>query len=68
MVKEVVTSNDTRPLSLLQNDSFTLLRAELRDKLKLKTKKLNSVALVRKQTIPTKRPPLAGDISAKLCG
>jgi hypothetical protein len=32
------------------------------------TKKKNSVALVRKRTIPTERPPLVGDVSANLCG
>jgi hypothetical protein len=31
-------------------------------------KKLNSVALVRKRTIPTERPPLVGEVSANLCG
>jgi hypothetical protein len=30
--------------------------------------KLNSVALVRKRTIPTERPPLVGEVSANLCG
>jgi hypothetical protein len=30
--------------------------------------KLNSVALVRKQTIPTERPPLVGEVSANFCG
>jgi hypothetical protein len=30
--------------------------------------KLNSVAVVRKRTIPTKRPPLVGKVSANLCG
>jgi hypothetical protein len=30
--------------------------------------KLNSVAVVRKRTIPTERPPLVGEVSAKLCG
>jgi hypothetical protein len=30
-------------------------------------KKLNSVALVRKRTIPTERPPLVGEFSASLC-
>jgi hypothetical protein len=29
-----------------------------------KKKKLNSVAVVRKRTIPTKRPPLVGEVSA----
>ena len=33
----------------------------------LKTK-LNSVALVRERTIPTKRPPLVGEVSANFCG
>jgi hypothetical protein len=33
-----------------------------------KIKKLNSVALVRKRTIPTERPPLVGEVSANLCG
>jgi hypothetical protein len=31
-------------------------------------KKLNSVAVVRKRTIPTERPPLFGEVSANLCG
>jgi hypothetical protein len=31
-------------------------------------KKLNSVAVDRKRTIPTERPPLAGEVSAKICG
>jgi hypothetical protein len=35
---------------------------------KLNTKELNSVALVRKQTIPTERPPLVGEVSANFCG
>jgi hypothetical protein len=30
-------------------------------------KKLNSVAVVRKRTIPTERPPLVGEVSANLC-
>jgi hypothetical protein len=34
----------------------------------LKKKKLNSVALVRKRTIPTERPLLVGEVSANLCG
>jgi hypothetical protein len=28
----------------------------------------NSVALVRERTIPTKRPPLVGKVSANFCG
>jgi hypothetical protein len=32
------------------------------------TKKLNSVALVCKRTIPTERPPLVGEVSANFCG
>jgi hypothetical protein len=31
-------------------------------------KKLNSVALARKQTIVTERPPLVGEVSANFCG
>jgi hypothetical protein len=30
--------------------------------------KLNSVTLIRKRTIPTERPPLVGEVSAKFCG
>jgi len=30
--------------------------------------KLNSVALVRKRTIPTERPPPVGEVSANFCG
>ena len=33
-----------------------------------KTKKLNSVALVRERTIPTERPPPVGEVSANFCG
>jgi hypothetical protein len=33
----------------------------------LKTK-LNSVAVVRKRTILTERPPLVGEVSSNLCG
>jgi hypothetical protein len=28
----------------------------------------NSVPLVRERTIPTKRPPLVGEVSANFCG
>jgi hypothetical protein len=35
---------------------------------KEKKHKKNSVALVRKQTIPTERPPLFGEVSANFCG
>jgi hypothetical protein len=31
-------------------------------------KKKNSVASVRKRTIPTERPPLVGQLSANFCG
>jgi hypothetical protein len=34
----------------------------------VKKTRLNSVALVRKQTIPTERPPLVGEGSANFCG
>jgi hypothetical protein len=34
----------------------------------VKTKKLNSMAWVRERTIPTKRPPLVGEVIANLCG
>jgi hypothetical protein len=30
--------------------------------------KKNSMASVRKRTIPTKRPPLVGEVTAKFCG
>jgi hypothetical protein len=33
-----------------------------------KTKQKNSVVLVRKQTIPTERPPLVGEVGANFCG
>jgi hypothetical protein len=31
-------------------------------------KKINSVAVVRKRTIPTERPPLVGEVSANFGG
>jgi hypothetical protein len=30
--------------------------------------KLNSVSFLRKQTIPTERPPLVGEVTANFCG
>jgi hypothetical protein len=33
-----------------------------------KDKIINSVALVRKGTIPTERPPLVGEVRANFCG
>jgi hypothetical protein len=30
-------------------------------------KKLNTVAVVCKRTLPTERPPLVGEVSANLC-
>jgi hypothetical protein len=38
---------------------------ETRAKLK---KNLNPVAFVRERTIPTKRPPLFGEVSVNFCG
>jgi hypothetical protein len=35
---------------------------------KLQQKTTNSVALVRKRTIPTERPPLVGEVGANFCG
>jgi hypothetical protein len=32
-----------------------------------KTKKINSVAVVRKRNIPPEQPPLVGEVSANLC-
>jgi hypothetical protein len=29
---------------------------------------MNSLALARKRTIPTERPPLVGEVSANFCG
>jgi hypothetical protein len=37
-------------------------------RLSIKNNKLNSVAVIRKRTIPTERPPLVGEVSANLCG
>jgi hypothetical protein len=37
-----------------------------RNENKLKKKKLNSVVVVRKRTIPTERPPLVDEVSANL--
>jgi hypothetical protein len=36
--------------------------------IQLHKSKLNSVALVRKRTTPTERPPLVGEVSANLFG
>jgi hypothetical protein len=41
---------------------------ELKDSACYMNLKLNSVALVRKQTIPTERPPHVCEVSANVCG
>jgi hypothetical protein len=41
---------------------------ELNNSKKKKERKKNSVAVVRKRTIPTERPPFFGEVSANLCG
>jgi hypothetical protein len=40
----------------------------VRSKFNLLKLKVNSVALVRKQTIPTERSPLVGEVTANSCG
>jgi hypothetical protein len=44
------------------------MKEAMPDGFKALKKKLNSVAVVRKRTIPTERPPLVGEVSANLCG
>jgi hypothetical protein len=49
----------------------TVVREPQRDQAEgglLPKTKLNSVALVRKWTIPTERPPHVGEVSANFCG
>jgi hypothetical protein len=50
----------------LEKIQYNRLKNQQKCALNSKTKlKLKSVALVREQTIPTKRPPLVGEVSAK---
>jgi hypothetical protein len=51
-------------LNSWKNCFFQLLIVHRASDVKLK---LNSVALVRKRTIPTERAPLVGEVSAKFC-
>jgi hypothetical protein len=54
---------------LVYADDVNPLRDNKRyHKEKHKQTKTNSVALVRKQTIPTERPPLVGEVSANFSG
>jgi hypothetical protein len=41
---------------------------EMNEFINILLKSDNSVALVRKRTIPTERPPLVGEVSANFCG
>ena len=59
----------------MNTEQFDVLLRDIADKIqrsdtrnKTKTKKLNSVALVRERTIPTERPPPVGEVSANFCG
>ena len=44
------------------------MRGNAINKKKKEEEKKNSVALVRKRTIPTERPPPVGEVSANFCG
>jgi hypothetical protein len=46
----------------------TILFYDVRMLIIHKTKKLNSMALVRERTVPTERPPPVGEVSANFCG
>jgi hypothetical protein len=52
------------PLLLKQNTGvlFGVFRGPRSEKKKKTKKKQNSMALVRKRTIPTEQPPLVGDL------
>jgi hypothetical protein len=54
----LLSSPDTR-------NSLKELTTELKEDV---NKQTNSVALVRKRTIPTERPPLVGEVSINFCG
>jgi hypothetical protein len=59
-------------ISFLLSSNMTLFLIPADSKTKhynlQKTKKLNSLALVRERTISTERPPLVGEVSANFCG
>jgi hypothetical protein len=58
-----------RPLQLLKTCSKDFFfKTKLIVEYMAARKKLNSVALVYERTIPTERPPLVGEVSAKFCG
>jgi hypothetical protein len=48
--------------------AILILSAHLRLGLPATKQKTNSMAWVRKRTIPTERPPLVGEVSANFCG
>jgi hypothetical protein len=60
--KQVSAATDTQSTMLKQRFLLGLLAVNLGP-----NKKLNSVAVVRKRTIPTERSPLVGEVSANLC-
>jgi hypothetical protein len=51
---------------LCDTRSYPLQRSVLYSVVRIST--TNSVALVRKRTIPTERPPHVGEVSANFCG
>ena len=56
-----------RAAQLVHRHSYEVFRLRSTHHHTKKTK-LNSVALVREQTIPTERPPPVGEVSANFCG
>jgi hypothetical protein len=48
--------------------SLLALGISMYDRAVLHPKKLNTVALVNEQTIPTEQPPLFGEVSANFLG
>jgi hypothetical protein len=55
-----MTTRIRRPLTVIAFNENGIVRQPY-------TNKTKSVALVRKQTIPTERPPLVGEVMANFC-
>jgi hypothetical protein len=64
----------TQPCMTLTEENTRSLRHNVKENLyndsveQSNKKQTNSVALVRKRTIPTERPPLVGEVSANFSG
>jgi hypothetical protein len=65
---EQVVNRLNYTLKIINSDTIKIMTNKLEYHKAIIKQKKNSLALFRKRTIPTERPPLVGEVSANFCG